>query len=747
MEKRFNRFLALIMACLVSAMMLVPLSVTAEEQVWWLVYQQAAKGADDDKILEVLMSGKCGDDISWTLNRCGVLRISGSGELNEYYNGVRSLDDCEYLIKEIYIEEGITGINRSFDGTSELFLVTLPESVTKIKANSFHGNSRFFALTILNPDCEIEDAPLASSDNIWIFGHENSTASKYAEKYNYNFRNAYGDKISDKSSEISWKLEGNVLEIGGNNVPYFFEYYACPWYYLKDKVEKVVLDKTVINICGRAFMNFEKLKEVVTEPGIGLQQIHGNAFAGCTSLEIFELPKSVYLINQNAFSGTPWIDNIKGPLKIVNDIILDGYECSGDVVIPDNVRCIRSFSFSHCKNITSVTMPASVNEIEYAAFWDCSSLKSITIKNRYCFIGFEGRNLPDVTIYGYKGSTAEKYANEYGYKFAALDEPQTKTEVTYVTTNTTMTEATSASTHKTTSQTTVSTNKATSATTQTSARTTDTDTGTEWAYTTPWTTATTRRTTSWTTVSTRKTTSVTTVSTVSTRKTTSWTTVSTQKATSATTQTSARTTFPYTETSPYQYSYTVTMPIMNELDKINSYPTKTVYNVGEELDLSGISYTVSNYYYWFNDLNDGGKHTFGKYTVTDPEVDPKLAEIIDENNNKYSGADFSKLQGGKYKVNYYFELPYSPGAGSSGFRLSYDVVIEPAASCTTSNTTVTTNTTSTTVSSSSVTITETTRQGTLPTTGYSSVYKVIAGFAALMTATGVALAASKRKEE
>ena len=57
------------------------------------------------------------------------------------------------------------------------------------------------------------------------------------------------------------------------------------------------------------------------------------------------------------------------------------YDCSSltSVTIPNSVTSIGSYAFYDCSSLTSVTIPNSVTRIGYEAFYDCSSLTSVTI--------------------------------------------------------------------------------------------------------------------------------------------------------------------------------------------------------------------------------------------------------------------------------------------------------------------------------------------------------------------------------
>ncbi len=84
----------------------------------------------------------------------------------------------------------------------------------------------------------------------------------------------------------------------------------------------------------------------------------------------------------------------------------------GDVVVPDGVSAIGDGAFSHCKDITSVTLPDSVCSIGADAFYDCT-LRRVSMGKNVTTIGDrafeECRKLSDISLpakLSYIGKTA-----------------------------------------------------------------------------------------------------------------------------------------------------------------------------------------------------------------------------------------------------------------------------------------------------------------------------------------------------
>ncbi len=90
---------------------------------------------------EVLVSGKCGENVTFTLTKAGVLTLSGTGATYNYHSSkFPEWNDYKDYIKEIVVEEGITSLgNQIFRSCMAVEKVTLPDSLIAMGNYAFGG--------------------------------------------------------------------------------------------------------------------------------------------------------------------------------------------------------------------------------------------------------------------------------------------------------------------------------------------------------------------------------------------------------------------------------------------------------------------------------------------------------------------------------------------------------------------------------------------------------------------------------
>ena len=284
---------------------------------------------------EIISSGECGDNASWTLDSDGLLTISGTGAIADTMFGETPWDNA--AVKKAVIKSGITSIERTaFNGNENMTEIEIADTVTSIGNFAFLGCESLNTVSIPYKVSELGVGVFAFRENL--------------------------ESIETDSRSVYLTDEDGIL-------------------FTKDKKKL---------IC------FPKAKDVSTYIiPYGVETIGNSAFYNCDQLTGVEIPKTVTVLD---------ID-----------------------------------SFAECGGLTSIAIPESVNEIGEYSFSRCESLKTVFIYNPDCEI-FDGSaticNTSEViddgtfnithegsfsgTVYSYAGSTAQSYAEKYGYNFRAI---------------------------------------------------------------------------------------------------------------------------------------------------------------------------------------------------------------------------------------------------------------------------------------------------------------------------------------
>ncbi|SHM30038.1 leucine-rich repeat domain-containing protein, partial [Ruminococcus flavefaciens] len=244
------------------------------------------------------------------------------------------------------------------------------------------------------------------------------------------------------------------------------------------------------SIGSSAFFGLNKLESFPF--GSKLKTIGTTAFCGCAGLKSLELPDSLETIGESAFAGCYSVESIKfgsGLKTIGKSAFADNrlvstlempqslesigekafYECLvlTDLKLNEGLTDIGSSAFKYCVRLKNAKIPSTMTEIKDETFFGTNiddliipenitkigkqihnfvsgnvilpgNVKvenvpatdkiSITVYNPKCEIPSDGFTDFDV-IYGYKGSTAEEFANNRNAdKFKAIDEELTNKE-------------------------------------------------------------------------------------------------------------------------------------------------------------------------------------------------------------------------------------------------------------------------------------------------------------------------------
>lgn len=161
-------------------------------------------------------------------------------------------------------------------------------------------------------------------------------------------------------------------------------------------LETVKLPKNLQIINESVFQSDSKLSTVVLPEK--LEKIASEAFFYCTSLESISLPASVISIHPYAFYNTQALKQIivdadnenyssnDGILYNKDQTVLLHYPAGRSdtsYIVADTVTGLGKLAFCWCLNLTSVTIPSSVKEMEQYPFNESENLTSIVFNDPY----------------------------------------------------------------------------------------------------------------------------------------------------------------------------------------------------------------------------------------------------------------------------------------------------------------------------------------------------------------------------
>ncbi len=344
---------------------------------------------------------------------------------------------CNFAEENLILPEGLTTIGDvafsdmiSIEDADEsnwfrsqpLSAITIPDSVTSIGEHAFgatvsatvlaNGEDMDYSETLTEASASLyrKERPTASyfTDiaGFTVYANMGSAALTYAEAHDFSFKALDADLTSGTCSEhVTWKIEGDTLTItgegvleglSGNPLEMPEEDFPQWWTDVRNALEE----------------SGTTLKHLVIEEGI--TEIGDTAFPVDT-FETIALPDSLTKIGDYTF----------------------GYflEVSGELVLSENVTEIGDAAFVCCpySNITILNPDAVIGECAIGCSLDHRPESGAVLMENF-------------TITGYADSTAQRYAEEYGIPFIALDAESPETTTAAATTTAAMTTITTTTT-------------------------------------------------------------------------------------------------------------------------------------------------------------------------------------------------------------------------------------------------------------------------------------------------------------
>jgi len=333
-------------------------------------------GEVTDAVTYPPVTGTCGDNMTWMLDKTtGTLTISGSGTIDD-----PSWQEYKDSIKHVLIKPGVTSICAgAFQNCAVLETAFIPAGLQMIGESAFANCSSLKSVAVPEGVTEIQ----ANTFN----GCTALTTVTISSSVNSVGESAFGGcnaltKLYYEGSALTWS---KVVVADGN-----------------DALSGAELSYTYVEgVCGTGGNNGDNVKwklNLVT----GQMTISGNYimksyteaspapwYAYRTSIKTLVIEPGVVTVGMLTFYNCTNLTSVSMPSSInaIGDSTFKNCDSLTTITIPEGVTSIARYAFSSCDNLVSISLPDSLTEIGVSAFESCKRLTSIVIPGSVTSIG------------------------------------------------------------------------------------------------------------------------------------------------------------------------------------------------------------------------------------------------------------------------------------------------------------------------------------------------------------------------
>ena len=342
-----------------------------------------------------VFTGKCGDNLTWTIDNNEVLTISGTGRIPDYNdsssggNNTAPWYGYDYQIKKVVLGSGVQNIgNGAFAGCYGMTDITIPDTVSSIGSGAFSNcalreveipqgitsiqrNTFWYCtqLTKITIPASVTSVDMYAFYNcpvlktVYYGGTEAQWEGMHVNNYaGYNsalldatlyFEMKY-QRIAAGScgGNLRWSLmEDGVLKItGSGEMPDYSDASDAPWYQYGSRIKEVRVGANVTKIGKNAFRSTGVQKVVFCAKETGSTDaplvLGDYCFAYCDALKEIQFGNRVIVPGNLVFMSCDGLTEVTVPGTVKLDKSFNGEGCGYGM-------------FSQCPNLTKATVECS----------------------------------------------------------------------------------------------------------------------------------------------------------------------------------------------------------------------------------------------------------------------------------------------------------------------------------------------------------------------------------------------------
>lgn len=397
--------------------------------------------------------------------------------------GDQAFLNCTSLSDVQLSQNLITVGQEAFMGCTSITKIKIPDSVTTIKGAAFLACSDLSDVTLSRNLISLGGYAFGDCDSlesIEIPKSVKDTTSEYYGQYIYDYQwgvfiacdNLKNITFEKGTTQIVYGMFANNESIEKIEIPETVTTIGSDAFYKCTSLTEINIPDTVLTVGSYAFGGCKNLEKVHLPKNI--KNIEKGTFKDCSVLKDITIPDTVMKIGDVAFSGCTALPQITLPASVqtIGDKAFSHCEALADVKLSEGLTSIGSYAFEYNIALPKVTLPNTLESLGERAFQYCDVLADVDLGAglkvipEYCFYqdpalqkvilpyqfttvnagAFENctkltditfnRNVSSVdasalsykdktTIHGVKGTYAETFASDNGFKFEALNAPAT----------------------------------------------------------------------------------------------------------------------------------------------------------------------------------------------------------------------------------------------------------------------------------------------------------------------------------